>query len=207
MSLSEVVYLRLQVPLKQAALHYFGRKLEQQRYATAAQDEREWGICLVQGKSWPELQALQDQRLAALAQRARELSPFWAERLAFVRKNGIAPLAGATMERWSVGIAVCYAMMLPVVWATTSAAANGVRKPIARNSPPTSSALASKARSSSPGCGSCASSSSRRSAVVSSPTEASKRWLAHSASPCPRTWTSCTPPATRCSPSNGPSTR
>jgi 3-oxoadipate enol-lactonase len=25
---------------------------------------------------------------------------FWAERLAFVRKNGIAPLAGATMERW-----------------------------------------------------------------------------------------------------------
>lgn len=23
------------------------------------------------------------------------------------------------MERWSVGIAICYAMMLPIVWATT----------------------------------------------------------------------------------------
>ena len=26
---------------------------------------------------------------------------------------------GATMERWSLGIAVCYAAMLPIVWATT----------------------------------------------------------------------------------------
>jgi len=82
MSIQEAVYLRLPVPLKQAALNYYGWKLERRRYATAVQDEREWGVAVVQGKSWPELQMLQDQRLAAVARRARELSPFWAERLA-----------------------------------------------------------------------------------------------------------------------------
>lgn len=35
------------------------------------------------------------------------------------RPEVVAGSTGATMERWSVGISVCYAMMLPVVWATT----------------------------------------------------------------------------------------
>src|SRR3954469_18609080 len=77
----EAAYLRLPVPLKQFALNYYGRKLERQRFATAAQDDQEWGICVVLGKRWPELRALQDQRLAAVVRRARELSPFWSERL------------------------------------------------------------------------------------------------------------------------------
>jgi hypothetical protein len=34
------------------------------------------------------------------------------------RPDVVAGATGATMERWSLGIAVCYAMMLPVVWAT-----------------------------------------------------------------------------------------
>src|SRR5689334_15571417 len=81
MSLTESVYLRLPIPLKQAALSYYGRKLEQLRYATAEQDEREWGIGVLAGKSWPELRELQNQRLAALVHRARKYSPFWTERL------------------------------------------------------------------------------------------------------------------------------
>ena len=35
------------------------------------------------------------------------------------RPEVVGGSTGATMERWSVGIAVCYAMMLPIVWATT----------------------------------------------------------------------------------------
>jgi glycosyltransferase involved in cell wall biosynthesis len=35
------------------------------------------------------------------------------------RSDVIGGSTGATMERWSVAIAVCYAMMIPVVWATT----------------------------------------------------------------------------------------
>jgi glycosyltransferase involved in cell wall biosynthesis len=34
------------------------------------------------------------------------------------RPEIVAGSTGATMERWSAGIAVCYAMMLPIVWAT-----------------------------------------------------------------------------------------
>lgn len=34
------------------------------------------------------------------------------------RPDIVAGSTGATMERWSVGIAVCYAMMIPIVWAT-----------------------------------------------------------------------------------------
>jgi glycosyltransferase involved in cell wall biosynthesis len=34
------------------------------------------------------------------------------------RPEVVAGTTGATMERWSLGIAVCYAMMVPVVWAT-----------------------------------------------------------------------------------------
>jgi glycosyltransferase involved in cell wall biosynthesis len=35
------------------------------------------------------------------------------------RPEVVGGTTGATMERWSAGIAVCYAMMLPIVWATT----------------------------------------------------------------------------------------
>ncbi len=35
------------------------------------------------------------------------------------RPEVVAGTTGATMERWSLGIAVCYALMVPVVWATT----------------------------------------------------------------------------------------
>lgn len=35
------------------------------------------------------------------------------------RPEVVGGSTGARMERWSVGIAVCYAMMLPIVWATT----------------------------------------------------------------------------------------
>jgi glycosyltransferase involved in cell wall biosynthesis len=35
------------------------------------------------------------------------------------RPDVVGGTTGATMERWSVGIAICYAMMLPIVWATT----------------------------------------------------------------------------------------
>lgn len=35
------------------------------------------------------------------------------------RPDVVAGTTGATMERWSLGIAVCYAMMIPLVWATT----------------------------------------------------------------------------------------
>jgi glycosyltransferase involved in cell wall biosynthesis len=39
---------------------------------------------------------------------------------AFMGRPGVVGgTTGATMERWSVGIAVSYAMMLPIVWATT----------------------------------------------------------------------------------------
>jgi Glycosyltransferases involved in cell wall biogenesis len=34
------------------------------------------------------------------------------------RPEIVAGTTGATMERWSVGIAVCYAMMVPLVWVT-----------------------------------------------------------------------------------------
>jgi phenylacetate-CoA ligase len=95
MSLSQAVYLRLPVPLKQAALNYYGRKLERRRYASATQDEREWGVSVVQGKSWPELQDLQNQRVAAVVGRARELSPFWAERLGDLRIDTEADLQQA----------------------------------------------------------------------------------------------------------------
>jgi phenylacetate-CoA ligase len=82
MSLREKVYFRLPIPLKQAALTCYGYRLERLRYATAAREEEEWGLSVAMGKSWPELQTLQNQRLAALVHRARELSPFWAKRLA-----------------------------------------------------------------------------------------------------------------------------
>ena len=35
------------------------------------------------------------------------------------RPEVVGGTTGATMERWSLGIAVCYAMMIPIVWATT----------------------------------------------------------------------------------------
>jgi glycosyltransferase involved in cell wall biosynthesis len=35
------------------------------------------------------------------------------------RADVVAGTTGATMERWSPGIAVCYAMMIPIVWATS----------------------------------------------------------------------------------------
>jgi phenylacetate-CoA ligase len=89
----EAAYLRLPIPLKQLALSFYGRKLEQRRYATAAQDEPAWGISVVDGKSWPELRALQDQRLAALVRRAQDLSPFWSERFVGLQLAGAADLA------------------------------------------------------------------------------------------------------------------
>src|SRR5437667_12740786 len=88
----EAAYLRLPVPFKQLALNYYGRKLEHRRYATAAQDEQAWGISVVEGKSWPELRALQEERLVALVRRAQELSPFWSERLSGVQFGAAADL-------------------------------------------------------------------------------------------------------------------
>ena len=35
------------------------------------------------------------------------------------RSDVVGGTTGCTMERWSPGIAVCYAMMIPIVWATT----------------------------------------------------------------------------------------
>ena len=35
------------------------------------------------------------------------------------RPEVVGGTTGATMERWSLGIALCYAMMIPIVWATT----------------------------------------------------------------------------------------
>ncbi|MGI8970525.1 MAG: glycosyltransferase [Dehalococcoidia bacterium] len=90
--MTEAVYLRLPIPLKQAAVSFYGRKLEQQRYATTAQDEQVWGVPAVAGKSGPELEALQADRLAAVIRRAQALSPFWAERLAGLRISGAVDL-------------------------------------------------------------------------------------------------------------------
>lgn len=92
MSLTETVYLRLPLPLKQAALSYYGRRLVWQRYATAAQDDAAWGLPAVLGKSWPELRRRQEEQLAGLLRRARALSPFWAERLAGIAGENLADL-------------------------------------------------------------------------------------------------------------------
>src|ERR1051326_5642946 len=85
MSLQQAIYLRLPVPLKQAALNYYGRKLARRRYATVDQDEREWGVPVATGKTWEELRGLQDRRLAALIRRAQAQAPFWTEQLAGLR--------------------------------------------------------------------------------------------------------------------------
>src|SRR5262245_31438745 len=95
MSLSEAVYLRLPIPLKQAAMNYYGRRLVHQRYASTALDEHEWGVVAVTGKRWLELQAMQDRAVSRLFQRAQRLSPFWAERLAGLRVENAAELEQA----------------------------------------------------------------------------------------------------------------
>src|SRR5262245_37824395 len=92
MSLQQALYLRLPVPLKQAALNYYGRKLTHHRYATVEEDEREWGLSVTAGKTWEELRTLQGQRLAALIRRAQEQAPYWAEQLAGLRIAGAEEL-------------------------------------------------------------------------------------------------------------------